>query len=286
MEEVLRLLPPELKTIASEEDICEIRLRLGKPAVINRLGFKTATPFSVSRKCLDYVLMKAADASIYSVTDSIIKGFITTEGGIRIGLSGKGVYKNGLFSALSDISSLNIRIPREIKGVADGLLPYIFKRDGGIYNTLIFSLPGAGKTTLLRDICRNFDGGEDILIIDERNEISGTVKGLPRLDVGKFSDIYVFLDKATAFENGLRTLKPDVVVTDELDAADFAFVKRAFSSGVGITATYHADCIEEIKKVCSDNNTFFDLYIHLEYREYRRALLYGSGFKKFGTVDL
>ena len=286
MRDLMRILPPEFFSYAKDaENICEIRLRLNKPAVINRNGIKFATPFFVTKNNIDYVLMKASNASIYSVTESMAKGFITTQGGIRIGIGGRGVYKDGKISSIGDISSLNIRVPHEIKGAADNILPYITAKKR-INNTLIFSLPGAGKTTLLRDICRNFNNGEDVLIIDERNELSGTVNGNCTLDVGNFSDLYVFLDKKTAFENGLRTMKPEIVVTDELNYDDFYFVKRAFSSGVVIIASFHADDIEEIKNICQAYKTFFDLYIRITAEDRRYATVYNERFKISDRVIL
>ena len=36
------------------------------------------------------------------------------------------------------------------------------------------------------------------------------------MDVGKFTDIIQFGNKKTGFENGIRTMNPNVIVTDEI----------------------------------------------------------------------
>ena len=60
-------------------------------------------------------------------------------------------------SGIKDISSLNVRIAKQVKGCAENIFENIKNKRGG---TLIAGPPGCGKTTVLRDLARLFSTKE------------------------------------------------------------------------------------------------------------------------------
>ena len=242
------------------DKINEIRLRLNKKIVIcigNKSYFLSSEgltgniekAMSADKPLIDEIFKRACENSVYAFSNEIRSGFITTKGGIRIGLSGEGVYDKNELRTLKNINSLTIRIPREVKGCSANVLPYFF--DGRFLNTLIISPPGCGKTTFIRDIVYTLSQKNycyNVLIVDERFEIANCFNGVSTLDVGNFADILSGTNKDYAFENGIRSLRPDIIVTDEIcNKQDYNAVLNASNSGVNIIASIHASNIEDLK---------------------------------------
>jgi stage III sporulation protein AA len=146
-----------------------------------------------SREECQKLLNLISNHSLYALEEELRLGYITVEGGHRIGLAGKVVTEGGRVKHVRDITGFNIRIARQMKGVGVPLLPSIIER-GQLHNVLIISPPGCGKTTLLRDLARLISSGEGctarkVGIVDERSEIAGCVAGVPQHDVGPRSDV-------------------------------------------------------------------------------------------------
>ncbi len=128
---------------------------------------------------------KISHFSIYTLEEELKRGYVTIAGGHRIGLAGKVILENGQVKAIRNISSFNIRIAKEKIGIAESLIPYLYK--GQWLHTMIIGPPQTGKTTLLRDIARIISSGYESLelapfkvgIVDERSEIAGSVNGDP-----------------------------------------------------------------------------------------------------------
>lgn len=254
---MLGALLPELLLKALEKldknKVYEIRLRRNSPIVVNYQGRNISLltegfvgeKIFASNQMLQFVLARATENSLYAFNNQIKQGFITAKGGIRIGIAGESVNSDNFMpTTIKNINSINIRLPHEVKNCA--LTGFKFMvGSSGIKNTLIISPPGAGKTTFLRDIARLISKQEIIyncLIVDERFEICSCLNGEPMLDVGEYSDIVSGASKLFAFTSGIRAMKPDVILTDELiGEEDAEACIRAMRSGVKVIATIHAN---------------------------------------------
>ena len=245
-----------ISTTFNIASIYEIRLRLNLPIVVNFGGknyfvknIKNGEVVKCNQKDINHCLAVATENSIYAVNNQIKQGFITCKDGIRIGLSGEHVLnEKNKTETIKNITSLNIRIPHEIKNCAHTALTFML--NGGVKNTLIISPPGAGKTTFLRDIAcglSTYSKVLNVLIADERFEIANCYNGLPTLNVGQTSDVISGTTKEYAFCQGIRTLKPDVVMCDELVSKEDALaVKNAVLSGVKVIATIHGETQQSV----------------------------------------
>lgn len=234
------------------KEVYEIRLRRGSPIVINYNGqnvnlLDERKKFVCADECvIDYVLKQATKHSIYAYNHQIKQGFITTSGGVRLGISGESVNSDMFMpTTIKNINSINIRVPHEVVGCSSNIFKYIYSKDCGVKNTLIISPPGAGKTTFLRDIAKSLSCVDKIfncLIVDERFEIASVVDGEKMLDVGCYSDVVSGANKMFAFTNAIRAMRPDVIITDEIIGSDDVLAcERAVRSGVKVIASVHAN---------------------------------------------
>lgn len=189
--------------------------------------------------------------SLYAWQEELRNGFLTIQGGHRIGLSGGTTNQNGRISGISYLTFFNIRVAHERIGCADKIFPYLKQVEGtGIHNTLIISPPGAGKTTLLRDCIRSLSyAGTKIGVVDERSEIAASYHGIPQNDVGPRTDVLDGCNKPEGIQMLLRTMSPEVIAVDELGTEeDFKAVEQAAYSGCKIIGTIHAGSMEELRE--------------------------------------
>ena len=123
LENSLWLLPGELRNTLRHlpekltSEVCEIRLRRGRlPAVTLPDGEHPLLDTSaVTAADLARVLELASGASPYAASDCLRRGFITAEGGVRVGFCGRFPGgERGLWNR-DDLFSACIRIPREVK---------------------------------------------------------------------------------------------------------------------------------------------------------------------------
>ena len=257
------------------EKIYEIRLRANQPVRINYGGeyfylcknglshFNNEAIVTKSGELDDYIL-KASNYSLYSVEEQLKKGYLTIEGGIRMGICGECVCQNDKVINIKNVSSINIRIPHEVIGSADTVMNWIMK-SGKMLSTLIISPPGRGKTTILRDIARQVSEKTrlNILIADERNEISAS-EDFPTLNIGATTDVMRFCNKAYAFGTGVRVMRPDLIITDELyGKEDWESVEYCQNSGVCVIASLHGNDIEKVKAGRNFISGIFQRYVIL-----------------------
>ena len=233
----------------------ELRLRVGRPLSATFPAGETILPGSppVSPADLRTVLEIATQASAHTALDKVCRGFVTVRGGHRVGLCGTAVVKNGAIHNLRELSSLNIRIARQVQGAAVQALRDLTAQ-GALSSALILSPPGAGKTTLLRDLVRRISAGEGIAplrvgIADERGELAALYDGIPQLEVGPRTDVMDGCSKAEGLMMLLRGMNPQVLAADEITAPeDVEALERAAGCGVTLLATAHAGSVEDLSR--------------------------------------
>ncbi len=246
-------------------EIQELRLRKEQPLWIrmeNNSGFlhTDGTVGTSSKRCrvvtaqeMKATISKLSAYSLYAFEEELRQGFLTIEGGHRVGFCGKVVWGKDGIRTLSQISSLNIRTAREIRGCADKILPFLTEQ-GKFLPTVIVSPPGCGKTTILREIIRNISSGccgrlFTVGVADERGEISGMRNGVPQLDLGFCTDVIYGCPKGEGMEMLLRSMAPDVIAADELGGiGEYTAVENMAYGGVGLLCTAHGGSMEDLRK--------------------------------------
>lgn len=254
-----KILPDKIWLIIKDKvnlkAVNEIRFRADKPILISMGGksyFLSEKGISSSlsealyssKIVIEDIIFRASECSIYSVNEQIKRGYIITENGLRIGIGGNVVEENGQVKTMTNFNSINIRIPHIVKNCSLSAFPNIV-HDGIIENTLIISPPGCGKTTFLRDFVMQLSERNllyNVLLLDERGELDTNLSA-------NFFDKIAFSSKKMGFENGIRALSPDLIVTDEVgQEEDVDAILYASTCGVKILASTHADSMETFLK--------------------------------------
>ena len=225
----------------------ELRLRAGWPmtAVLPE-GERPLGGPPVEGRELEQLVEIASRASLHTVLDQVRRGYLTFEGGHRIGLCGTAVLREGEIHALRGISSANLRIARQVKGAAGPVLDRLCP-GGRLADTLILAPPGLGKTTLLRDLLRSVSEGENCIplrvsLADERGEVAAMYNGRPQLEVGRRTDVAEGCPKAQGLMLLLRAMNPQVLAVDEITAPeDVRALITAAGCGVTLLATAHGE---------------------------------------------
>lgn len=260
--ELHKIFPAKLREKISRNDLLaegytEVRLRVNSPVMLlkgreefflhNDGGIcsraENACIVSVNeiREMMEYI----SNFSVYAYEEELRQGFLTISGGHRVGICGKVVLSEGKIKTIRNISFLNIRLAREIKGCAAGLLPFLFEGER-LCHTLLVSPPACGKTTILRDFIRCIsDGssefcGRKTVVIDERSELAACCHGIPQNDVGFRTDVLDGCPKTLGMELVLRSMSPEVIAVDELGGeSDVNLIEKSMHCGCTILATAH-----------------------------------------------
>ena len=220
----------------------ELRLRSGLGAWLCLRGGVLRFQTPVGREEIQETLERATKSSLYTVEESLRAGYITAQGGYRLGLGGSLFLREGRPAGFRSISSLSIRIPRSVRCVTDEMLTRLKGK-----SVLIYSPPGGGKTTFLRDLVRRIsDDGTRVSLVDERGELAALSEGVPQFDVGRHTDVLEGCPKEAAAEMLLRTMAPQVLAVDELSSGEMPLLTSSLAAGVRLLATVHAGNKEEL----------------------------------------
>lgn len=221
----------------------EIRARVNRPLEIvtdrgsRFLGF---TPDDAAMKELVAALSGYA---LYSCEMQMANGYIPLPDGHRAGVCGRMTrQEDGL--RMTEISSVCIRLARYIEGAGKGVYDHLVSEDGRAQSILLLGIPGCGKTTVLKDCALRLSQicGMHVAVVDERMEMTGI------LDRGIRLDMLSGAPKAEAFVMLIRSMAPQVLVTDEIGKEeDAAAILDAARCGVGILASAHAQNMDDLK---------------------------------------
>ena len=216
------------------------------------MRIKGHEPYLVTRQDLKETLEYISGYSLYAYEDEIRQGYISVQGGHRVGVTGKVILNGDRIKGMKYISCINVRLSNQLLGCADAVMPYI-QRQNHIAHTLIISPPRGGKTTLLRDVIRQLSNGREgisgvtVGVVDERSELAGSWQGIPQNDLGMRTDILDACPKAEGMKMLVRSMSPDVVAVDELGREeDFRAVESVIYCGCRLIATAHGNSLEDI----------------------------------------
>lgn len=261
MNSILNILPQHIQTsvalMARDKwtNLEEIRLRVNQAVeLVFQTGSQRLEGTIMAEQDTLYILNQLSEHSLYRMEKELQEGFITIQGGHRVGLAGKVLMKSKSDVQLQRITFFNIRIAKEVINVALPLLPHLIRKQ--IYhNTLFIGPPKTGKTTLIRDVARLISNGNTYLdskrvgIVDERSEIAASIEGIPQHSVGESTDVMDACPKATGMMIMIRSMSPEVLVIDEVGKkADVEAIMEAILSGVTIICTVHGYSFTDILK--------------------------------------
>lgn len=264
---LLTLLPSYLLEYLTDETE-EIRFRRNCPVIFLEGTKEIITPYRFDSKQMENLVDRLTEGSPSVCFDSVNQGFITINGGHRAGLVGTAVYEGNRLTYVKDISSVNLRIAKEIAGTADQLFQSLGHMEP-LPGILIISPPGHGKTTLLRDFIRQLSEKRvhlRIAVIDERGEIAATCQGEMQNNLGIRCDVLNRYQKSDGIRSAIRCLSPDVLVLDEIGTTeDENSLLYAYHAGVSVVATIHGDHTEHfrrnIKKLTKEQVFSYEVYV-------------------------
>ena len=222
------------------DGMAEIRLRFGGELSITSGSRNVTCGLICSREEIDHVVGKLCKNSLYSQAESITRGVITTEYGIRAGVCGRAVLSDGRIACVRDISSVCIRIPHRVPGAAEPLRAAV----RGGKSILVHSPPGLGKTTVLRELVAMISSecGKRCAVIDTRYELSAMVEG-------GLCDVFLGYPRYDGIMSAVRTMSPEYVVCDEIyDKSDVEALRYARASGVAVLESAHASGLGSLLK--------------------------------------
>jgi len=230
----------------------ELRLRKGHSAILVSAGKEYTISGnmlgSIEQELLNDIINKFLNYSDYAHLEELKSGYVSLQGGHRAGFSGQAVLDDGKIKLIRNITSINIRLARDVVDCGTAILPHLFQPDHTFGNTVIVSPPGCGKTTLLRSLIRQLsEQGFTISVCDERSEISGAGPNGYSFDLGPRTDILTGCSKEEGMMLMLRTMGPQILAADEIGTdREIPILQRALHSGVKLLITLHGSDFSDI----------------------------------------
>lgn len=270
-EQIIKIFPNRVRKALAEsrvdfEQLQEIRLRIHAPLLLlyknqeyyveENGGITTEIENAavITRQELQETLQLVSNYSLYAYEEELRQGFITIQGGHRIGMAGKMITEGSHIRSMKYISFLNIRISHEMKGCADPVLPYIIQGEK-VLQTLIVSPPKCGKTTLLRDLVRQLSNGQGtgkgltVGVVDERSEIGACYMGEPQNELGIRTDVLDCCPKAKGMMMLIRTMSPEIIAVDEIGSREeLEAMEYVVNCGCKLIATIHGNSMEDVRQ--------------------------------------
>lgn len=248
-----------------KEKITEIRIRRDKPLTIvirntsyfidhngDLYDYVYSGCVNIDGKAFDELFYRLCDYSLYSSMENMKNGYIILSNGARVGIASTAVFNDGSMQSVKDITSLNIRVPRQVDGCADSVLNFLYMN--AFPSIIVTGAPNSGKTTLLRDLAKQLSNGfgshfRKVAVIDERNEIAGKCNDSFTMDLGVNTDVLTGFSKAKGIEIATRTLSPEIIICDEIsNLSELESIKFGFSAGVSFALSVHASSKSDLAK--------------------------------------
>ena len=277
---MLEFLPRKLKNSILDlgiERVNEIRIRKDCPVAVLIDGkTKILKEHVLTLNDIEEILLSICKRSLYSFDEHIKRGFVTYDGGFRIGLAGEVVKKNDEIVTIKNVSSLCVRIPSKVSGVSNEFFNNFYR--GG--SVMVIAQSGVGKTTFIRDLTEKISNGykKSVVVVDERNEIASNGGG-KNFYLGDYTDVLTYCDKDFGLNQAIRTLNPKTIITDEImTESDVNSVISAVYSGVDVIATAHAKSINELYSRTAlsklKSNKIFDYFVLILEKNGKREYSY------------
>lgn len=230
--------------------VSEIRLRADMPISLTVGGRNVILIGGKHLVCsgaeLSDTLGRLCEDSVHTFSETIREGYVFLSGGYRIGVCGSARKEGERIAGIYSVTSLCIRIPHCISGVAGELIS-VLRGGSGISSALIYSPPGVGKTTLLRDAAAMLAKGEDamrVCIIDTRGEIY-----IKEMFDGAICDVLFGYPRSKGMEIGARTLSAQVIICDEIGTEEECHaILSVQNCGVPLVASAHGESYEGLMK--------------------------------------
>ncbi len=257
------VLPTKLSSlINSYADITELRLRVGKPCRVkvganwyyagkDKLLASCNNALVISPAEIDECLQKACRNSVFAYEKMLANGFVVLDDGTRLGVAGKlncdGKYVGYTSLCLRIAGFVDVADAEVINAVIAGK------------NVIIIGRPASGKTTYLRDVICKASQKMNVVVLDERGEVS-LCSGFDKRSIN--CDVLLFCDKFSGAETAIRSLSPDCIAFDELGQGDEKVVERCVNSGIGVVCTTHGSVENALQSNYWLEN-IFDVVVYL-----------------------
>lgn len=270
---VLELLPQKICNAIAEfiekNKLCkinEIRIHSNTFLCFIANSRNVRSDIMITQEDISNIVVELCGGSLYAHFNTIREGYISLGKGVRAGICGRANVESGAIRGVSDISSINIRLPRRILHSADFLFNLLqknnFKR-----SVILYSSPGVGKTSIIRELIYLLSKQSTPIrhaVIDSREEITPFM-------TNNFvnADIFISYPKGQGIEIATKSMTPELIICDEISSLEEAeAILKASSCGVQLIATAHAQSFDELlsKRILKElfEHQIFDYALGIE----------------------